>query len=200
MKHCPVSFRVVALSFVMALCLAAAAGSAAAGEARNPIPPRVPKIEKGDWSLLKDDDGFTRETVTDIEKTEGDVIVHYTMEKFDLKGKQTEKPQEVARFLSDEAAENNDFMKTMKVTKAERRRAKIDGKNVNVVVLIIKDTTSGAEDGTTLEYWFSDEISVDGKVAMIVPATSEENQDYKVYEVVGFGDAKTKFNLKKYLD
>lgn len=196
MTHSPVHSPARILSLCLALLVTLIAGEAFAGEARGGagIPPRTPKIKKGDWVLYREEGGFRKETATNSEKTDDDFIVYYSIEEFDEKGKLKQEMDEVARFQSDEAKENADFIASVKGAKIERRKVKIDGKNVDVVVYIVADP----EDNSKTEYWYSDDFTIDGKVAMLVILTEDET--YRAFETVGFGDAKARFNIKKYLD
>lgn len=182
------------LSLVMALCLGAFAAAAAAGESRGAgVPPRLQKVKEGDWILYRDDDGaLSKETATKVEEVENEYIVYYTIEEFDPAGKAKDEPQEVARFLSDETRENAEFLASMKGGKAERRTLTIEGKKVPIVAYITKD-----EDGHVVEHWYSDAISIDGRVGMKV--ILDEQHDYSPIETVAFGAAKTKPDLRKYL-
>lgn len=196
MTHSPVHSPARILSLCLALLVTMVVGEAFAGEARGAagIPPRSTKIKKGDWVLYKEEGGFRKETATDSEKTEDDYIVYYSIEEYDEKGKVKQEMDQVARFQSDEAKENADFIASVKGAKVERRKVQIDGKNTNVLVYIVADPS----DNSRTEYWYSDDFTIDGRVAMIVYLSDEDA--YKAFETVGFGDAKTRFNLKKYLD
>ena len=196
MTNAPARLRALIVAFALTLCFGMAANIAAAGQARTVvIPPRLPNVKEGDWILYKNDKDYSKETVTKIEEVEEDLVVYYTIERFDFKGKATEK-QEVARIRSDEAAENAEFGQTHNIVKAERRKVKIDGKNLQVFVFTALE--GEGDDAVRIEYWYSDDISVDGKVAMVVIVSDSET--YTPFETAGFGDAKTKFNLKKYID
>lgn len=176
----------------LALGLAFLCGTAAAGESVT-VPQRLQKIKQGDWILYRDDDGaFSKETVTNIERVEKEYIVYYTIEAFDKVGKAVDKPQEVARFLSDEQKENAETLEAMKDAKAERKTVTIDGKKVPVVIFSKAD-----EDGHTVEQWYSDAISIDGRVAMRV--LINDTHGYIPFETVAFGTGKTKPDIKKYL-
>lgn len=179
-KRASILFALVAMLF----CLAPAAH---AGQTR--IPSRVKKAAKGDWVLVKFEDRMMLETVTDTEEVEDDYMVHYTMQNISLDGK-AEEPQKVVRLLSDETAEHEELLGTSGA-KVDRKRAKIDGKNVAVITVL------APEEDATIEHWFSDDVGIDGKVAMIVKIP--EMDAYKAMEVIGFGDAKSPFNLRKYV-
>lgn len=198
MRHAPVNFPIRLAILCLFALTAVVAGDAFAGQLRGGagIPPRIKKIKKGDWVLYREDDGFRKETAADNEEIEKDFLIHYTIEEFDEKGKSKGAPQEVVRFETDEQTENAEFIQSVKGAKVERRKVKIDGKNVEVVVYIVVDK----EDNSTTEYWYSDDLSIDGKVAMIVTFPDNEQHKYSAFEVVGFGDARAKFDIKKYLD
>lgn len=185
----------LALVLILTMCLGALGEAVMAGESRGAaVPPRLQKVKQGDWILYRDDDGeFSLETATKIEEVENEYMVYYTIAEFDAAGKPKEEPQEVARFLSDEKKENAEFLKSMKGGKAERRTAVIDGKKVPIIAFISKEE----DDGHVIEYWYSDAISIDGRVGMKV--VLDEQHDYMPQETVAFGDAKTKPNVKKYL-
>lgn len=194
--------RVRALVAVVAaaLCVGLAADVTNAGEARRAgIPPRVQKVKEGDWILYRnlgenDVVEYNKETATGIDKVENDLIVNYTMQEFDANGKPKGKPQEVVRFVSDEQKENEEFLKdTLKNAKAQKRKVKIDGRDVDVTVFVVQE-----DEHMTIEYWYSDDIGIDGKVAMVVLMPDEEHSE-KPFEAVGFGNAKTKFDIRKYV-
>ena len=193
-------YRVRALVAVAALSVVMAASALEAGEARRAgIPPRIQKVKEGDWILYRnlgenDVVEYNRETATSIEKVENDLIVNYTMQEFDANGKAKGKPQEVSRFLSDEQNENAEFLKdVLKNAKAQKRKVKIEGRDLEVVVFVVQE-----DEHMTIEYWYSDDIGVDGKVAMVVLMPDEQHSE-RPFEAVGFGNAKTKFDIKKYL-
>lgn len=191
------------LTFVAVLVLGVVADAAMAGQPRapqSPIPGRLLKVKQGDWVLVRTSEGLVKETVTGIEETEADpeneieayYMVEYRLEKFDeATGKPLDKPMDVVRALEHEQEENLEAVKGM-VAKPERRRAKIDGKNVNVVVIKKKE-----ENGIFIEEWYSDEVGIDGRVAMVV--SGEDMEPYSALEVVAFGNAKTQLNINKYL-
>lgn len=193
-------YRVRALVAVAALSVVMAASALEAGEARRAgIPPRIQKVKEGDWILYRnlgenDVVEYNRETATSIEKVENDLIVNYTMQEFDANGKAKGKPQEVSRFLSDEQNENAEFLKdVLKNAKAQKRKVKIEGRDLEVVVFVVQE-----DEHMTIEYWYSDDIGIDGKVAMVVLMPDEQHSE-RPFEAVGFGNAKTKFDIKKYL-
>lgn len=191
------------LTFLAAFVLGVFADTAAAGQPRapqSPIPGRVLKVREGDWILMKTGEGLIKETCTGIEKFESDTendiepyyMVTYRMEKFDAAtGKPIEKPMDVARALEHEREENLEALKGM-VGKPERRKVRIDGKTVNVVVIKKRE-----EGGVNIEEWFSDEIGIDGRVAMVV--SGEDIEPYTALEALAFGNAKTQLNIGKYL-
>ncbi len=169
-------------------CLIAA--GVQAGQPRNVVPSRVKKAEVGDWVLIRFEDRMTLETITGAEEVEDDFMVHYTMQDIAFDG--TAQPaKNVVRLLSDETAENME-LQTSPGAKVDRKRGRVDGKNLNIVAILVPE-----EGDTTIEYWLSDEVGVDGKVAMIVKVPDMEA--YKAMEVIGFGDAKSPFNIQKYI-
>lgn len=176
-------------ALVALFCLVA--GGVHAGQARNAIPSRVKKAEKGDWVLIKFEDRLMLETITDVEELEeDDLMVTYTMQDISFEGK-AEKAQNVVRLFSDETMENVE-LQSSPGAKVDKKRGRVDGKNLNIIAVTVPE-----EGDAVIEYWFSDDVGVDGKVAMIVRVP--EMDAYKAMEVIGFGDAKTPFNLKKYL-
>ncbi|MCD8350123.1 MAG: hypothetical protein LUC93_05870 [Planctomycetaceae bacterium] len=185
MSHLTKRAVVFVALFAAALCLQAAE----AGQPRNPVPSRVKKAEKGDWVLIKYEDRMVLETVTDMEEVEDDLMLHYTMQDIALDGK-ADAPKNVVRLQSDETMENMELV-TSPGAKVDKKRGRVEGKNVNVVSITVP------EEGGTIEYWLSDDVGVDGKVAMIVKFP--EMEAYKAMEVIGFGDAKTPFQLNKYI-
>lgn len=187
MSHFTKRAAVIVALFAAAVCLQAVQ----AGQPRNPVPSRVKNAAKGDWVLIKYEDRMVLETVTDVEEVEDDLMVHYTMQDIALNGK-AEEAKNVVRLQSDETAEVMELV-TSRGAKVEKKRGRVEGKNLNIVAI-----TTIEEGDVTIEYWFSDDVGVDGKVAMIVKAP--EMEAYKAMEVIGFGDAKTQFNLARYLD
>ncbi len=200
----PKTSRLALIPALFVALLAGIAADAAAGQPRaaqqSPIPGRLLKVREGDWALVRTGEGLVKETVTGIEETKADpendiepyYMVMYRLEKFDAAtGKPLEKPMDVARALEHEQEENLEALKGM-VGRPERRRAKIDDKNVNVVVIKKRE-----EGGFTIEEWYSDEIGIDGRVAMVV--TGEDVEPYSALEIVAFGNAKTPLNINKYL-
>lgn len=183
---CHVVQRAAALCAL--LCLLAA--GVQAGQPRNAIPSRVKKAEAGDWVLIRFEDRMTLETITSTEEVEDDFLVHYTMQDIAFDG--TAQPaKNVVRLLSDETAENME-LQASPGAKVDRKRGRVDGKNLNIVAVIVPE-----EGDTTIEYWLSDDVGVDGKVAMIVKVPDMEA--YKAMEVIGFGDAKSPFNIQKFI-
>lgn len=191
------------LIFAVALILGVAADAALAGQPRapqSPIPGRLLKVREGDWVLVRTGEGLVKETATGIEKIEADLenkiepyyMITYRMEKFDAEtGKPIEKPLDVVRALEHEQEENLEAIKGM-VGKPERKRVKIDGKNVNVVVIKKKE-----EGDIVVEEWYSDEVGIDGRVAMVI--SGPDMEPYGALETVAFGNAKTPVNINKYL-
>lgn len=176
--------------FVLVALFCGLAAVAQAGQPRSSaIPSRVKKAEKGDWVLVRYEDRMMLETVTGSEEVEDDYMIHYTMQDYALNG-QPQEPQNVVRLLSDETAEYAELLSSPGA-KAERKRARVDNKNVNVMAVTVM------EEGAAIEYWYSDDIGIDGKVAMIVKIP--EMDAYKAMEVIGFGDAKSPFNIRKYV-
>lgn len=172
---------------VTALCLSA--GAALAGQPRGANISRVSKAEEGDWIVYRQGDELIYEKVDGVEELEDDMMVTYTMQNFKLNG-QGDKPTQVVRLLSDEKSEFAELLGT-KGAKSERKRVKVDGKNVNVVIVSVP------EDGGVIETWITDEIGVDGRVAMVVKM--KDMDEYKPLETVGFGNAKSPFNIRKYI-
>jgi hypothetical protein len=193
--------RVSILTCAVALLLGLfAADAAVAGQQRSPIPGRLLKVKEGDWILIRTGEGLIKETATGIEETEADpenniepfYMVLYTLEKFDpATGKPLDKPLDVARALDYEQEENLAAVQDM-VGRPERRRVKIDGRNINVVVIKKQD-----EGNINIEEWYSDEIGIDGRVAMVI--AGEDMKPYTALEAVAFGDARTPLNINKYL-
>lgn len=193
----------VAVLFVLAVF----ADSAAAGQqrAQSPIPPRLLKVKEGDWILVRTGDDLLKETATEISDIRPEVkpgeegwfepvyMVEYTLEKFDGEtGQPIDKPMNVVRALEHEQEENAELLKTMR-GKPQQRKIAVDGKNITVVVIPQQE-----EDGTIVENWFSGDIGIDGRVAIIV-RMPESKETYNALEAVAFGNAKQQMNLRKYL-
>lgn len=188
------------LALFAAVIFGLAAGDCLAGQQRAAIiPPRLQKVKEGDWVLIRSGEGLIKETATGIVEIEADpkegiepmYMVEYTLEKFDGEtGKALEKPMKVARALEHEIEENAETIATMK-GKPERRKATIDGKALNIVVV------PQEEEGAKIENWYSDDVGIDGRVAIVV--ISPDMDPYRSLEVVAFGNAKTQLNIKKYL-
>lgn len=204
MIHALHSLRASAiLSIALALFLAAAADSAMAGQPRapqSPIPGRLQKVREGDWVLVMTGEGLIKETATAIHETEADpendieyyYMIDYQLEKFDAStGKPLDKPMTVARALEHEQEDHAEIVKNM-AGKADRKKTKIDGKTVNVVTVRSKD-----ENGFIMEEWFTDELGIDGRVAIVV--SGEDIEPYTALQVVAFGNAKTPLAINKYL-
>lgn len=184
------------VAFAAAFFMGLFAAVADAGEARLPL--RTQKIKEGDWIFYEENGDYVKETATGIEKGDDDYIVHYTRETFSPDGKVTDR-EEVARFLSGEREDHAEILKG-KGIKYQRRRTKIEGKNVEVLAVIYP---AGDESSIPYEMWYSDGIGITGIVAMVLKLPSEEEEDKivdeKAIETLGFGDAKTPFNFKKYV-
>lgn len=207
MIHAMHSVRAAAVAIVFAALFGFAADGALAGQQRQAprgsiIPSRLQKVQKGDWALVLTGEGLLKETATDIVSVEADpeneiealYMVEYTLEKFDAEtGKPLEKPINVARAIEHEQEENAEILKAMK-GKPSRKKVKLDGKTIDVVVV-----PQAEEDGIIIEHWFSDEVGIDGRVLMLVTGGHEEMEPYKSLEVLAFGDAKSPLNLKRYL-
>lgn len=184
------TFRVVA-AFVFAAVLVSCL-AAEAGEVRSPVPLRISKVKVGDWVLYKDDDGFIKETATDTEEIEGDYIIHYTMETFDANGKLKNK-DEVARFRSGELSEYAELVKSR--AKVNRKRVKIDNKNVIVYIASIPEEPP-------YEMWYSDDFGITGSAGMRYElATGDEGamEEYFPIQVIAFGGEKDKFDIRRYV-
>lgn len=204
MNHAMQTVRASAiLSIIAAFFLVALADTAMAGQQRapqSPIPGRLLKVREGDWSLVLTGEGLVKETVTKIEETEADpeneiepyYMVEYQLEKFDAAtGKPLEKPMNVARALEHEQEENLEAVQGI-LGKPERRKTKIDGKTVNVVVIKKKE-----EGDFVIEEWYTDEAGIDGRVAIVI--SGEGVDPYTALQMMAFGNAKTPLNLAKYL-
>lgn len=196
----------VRASFILAVTLIALTATAWAGQPRasSPIPGRVTKVKEGDWVLIRTGDELIKETAVKITDMKSDArpgdeayfdpifMVEYKMERFNgATGQPNGAPMEVVRALEHEIEENAEFARSIQ-GKVQRRKVKIDGKNVNVVVI------PQAEDGGILvEHWFTDEFGIDGKAGMVVKMP--ENETYTPMEVVAFGNARQALAIQKYL-
>ncbi len=169
------------------------------------VPPRTPKVKEGDWVLYKTTDGFRLETAVSVEPQEGgDIMVTYTMQDVQANGRM-EEPMEVVRTLSQEREELVALAQTLQNPRLDRRAGQIDGKRVSAYVLM------DVREGFVVEYWYSDEFTIDGQVMMQIVTTvpadpdSPESDEEKVetdkmFEVVAFGTAKAPIkNLRRYL-
>lgn len=190
----------VSLLAAFAVSLFADAAQAGQRRANTPIPGRLLKVREGDWVLIRTSEGLIKETATKIEVTEADpenniepfYLVMYTLEKFDPStGKPIEKALEVARALDYEEEENIENARDM-TARPQRRRVKIDGETVNVVVLFKEE-----EGGVKVEEWFSDELGIDGRVAIVI--SGEDMDPYTALEAVAFGGANKPLDIRKYL-
>lgn len=211
MLHTLKRIRTISLLFGVVAALAVCAVFAApahAGQrvAASPIPGRVTKVREGDWVLVRLGDELIKETavaVTDM-KAEGKpgdedyfepiFMVEYTLEKFDGEtGQLIEQPMDVVRALEHEIEENAELLRSMS-GKPQRRKVKIDGKNVNIVVIPQME-----DEGMLVENWFTDEFGIDGKAGMVVRLGGDTKETHVPMEVVAFGNARQPLAIKKYL-
>lgn len=174
--------------FAFVACLASVAFDAAAGEARGAMPLRADKVREGDWILYRMNGELVKETAMTIERFEDDVLINYSIEKFAPDGAPSSR-EEVSHFLSIEKQNSDDLAQDRKV-KRDRRRVKIDGKNVNVLVATFTDEVP-------YEMWYSDDISVTGLVAMVTRVRGEE--PFWSIQPLAFGAAGSNPNIKRYL-
>lgn len=178
--------------FVMGLF----ASIADAGETR--LPARTQKVKEGDWIFYNENGDYIKETATGVENGDDDYIVHYTRETYAPDGKVTAR-EEVARFLSNEKEDHAEILKA-KGLKYQKRRTKIDGKNVEILAVMYP---ADGPSSVPYEMWYSDDIGITGMVAMVLKLPSEEEEDKvedeKTIETLGFGDAKAQFNFKRYV-
>ncbi len=193
---------VAILACAVALASGVVSGEAPAGQrrAQSPIPGRLMKVKEGDWILTRTSEGLIKETATKIEVTEADpenniepfYMVLYTLEKFDpATGRPLEKPLDVGRDLETEADENLANVEGM-VARPQRRKVKIGGRDINVIVIRKQE-----EGGVNVEEWFSDEVGIDGRVAIVF--SGEEIEPYTALEALAFGDARTPLDINRYL-
>lgn len=160
-----------------------------AGEQRGAaFPLRTPKIQKGDWFFFRLNDELIKETAVEVEKDGADILVKYTIEKFDNNGNSVS-VQDAAQFLSSER-EQAAQIGADRSARRERRRATIDGKNVEV--LVVKYAGEAP-----YEVWYSDALSMGGIVAMV--AEIQDSEPFWSILPLGFGGAGTQFNIGKYL-
>lgn len=202
--------RVVAMLFAVMAALVVLGAPVHAGQFRSaassPIPGRVTKVKEGDWVLVRLGDDLVKETATKItdikpEGKPGDesyfepvFMVEYTLEKFDgATGQPNESPMNVVRALEHEIEENAEIVQSMS-GKPQRRKVKIDGKNVNIVVIPQVES-----DGVMVENWFTDEFGIDGKAGMVIRTTGETKETFSPMEVVAFGNARQPLAIQKYL-
>ncbi|MCC8165386.1 MAG: hypothetical protein LIQ31_04370 [Planctomycetes bacterium] len=198
----------LALLLVMAVVACAVSVPAFAGQPApnlGSVPPRTPKVKEGDWVLYKTPEGFRLETAVGVEPQEGgDVMVTYTMQDVQANGRM-EEPMEVVRTLSQEREELVALAKTLQNPRLDRRAGQIDGKRVSAYVLM------DVREGFVVEYWYSDEFTIDGQVMMQIvttvpadpesPESDEEKvETEKMFEVVAFGNARSPIkNIRRYL-
>lgn len=199
-------FRFVFVLFIVVCGLFAVADAAFAGQqrAQSPIPGRVTKVKEGDWILIRTGDSLLKETATKISDIRPEVkqgeegwfdpiyMVEYTIEKLDGEtGQPIDKPMNVVRALEHETEENAEMLRSMK-GKPQRRKIKIDGKNVDVVVIAQEE-----DGGVLVENLFSDQIGIDGRVGVIV-RMPDGKETYTALETVAFGNGRPPA-LQKYL-
>lgn len=168
------------------------ASLAEAGQVRSPVPLRIGKVEVGDWVLYRDDNGFTKETATELEEIEGDFIVHYTMETFDANGRPLQK-DEVARFRTGELADYAELVRAR--AKVTRENVTIGGKNVLVYKALMPEDPP-------YEMWYSDAFGITGSAGMrySLPTGEEgEMEDYFPIEVMAFGGARDRVDVRRYV-
>ncbi len=188
--------RVLRLAFACvfagAFVFAGVSSFAEAGQVRSPVPLRIGKVQVGDWVLYRDDNGFTKETATELEEVEGDYIVHYTMETFDANARPLQK-DEVARFRTGELADYAELVKAR--AKVTRDRMNIGGKEVMIYKALMPEDPP-------YEMWYSDDIGITGSAGMryTLPTGDEgEMEDYFPIEVVAFGGARDRVDVRRYI-
>ncbi len=163
------------------------------------IPLRSPKVQEGDWVLYRNDEGLRLETAEKIEpQPGGDLMIFYTMRDVQPNGR-IEEGNEVVRMASQEKVDLTALAGSLQNPKVERRQVSIDGRKANVYVL------ADLRDGFSMEYWYTDDFTIDGQVLSQVIIAGVEDQPAtteKLFEAVAFGNAKQPFNpknIKKYL-
>lgn len=213
MLHALKRIRVASMLCIAMIILAASVISGApaqAGQVRgasSPIPGRITKVKEGDWVLVRlGENELIKETATKITDIKGEgkpgdesyfepvYMVEYTLEKFDgATGSSNEAPMNVVRALEHEIEENAEMVSSMS-GKPQRRKVKIDGKNVNIVVI-----PQVEEGGVTIENWFTDEFGIDGRAGMVIRMDGETKETFTPMEVVAFGNARQPLTIQKYL-
>ena len=149
-------------------------------------------MKVGDWVLFRDDSGFTKETATDLEEVEGDYIVHYIMETFDLNGRLQNK-EEVARFRTGELAEYAEIV---------RARAKVDRRTMNIAGQDVMVYIASMPEDPPYEMWYSDDIGITGNAGMkytLPTGSNGEMEDYYPIEVMAFGTERDKLDIRRYV-
>ncbi len=195
----PTPAPVAAPAAPAAAAKAPAAGGKAAAAAIANIPLRSPKVQEGDWVLYRNDEGLRLETAEKIEpQPGGDLMIFYTMRDVLPNGK-VEEGNEVVRMASQEKVDLTALAGTLQNPKVERRQANIDGRKANVFVI------ADVRDGFSMEYWYTDEFTIDGQVlsqVIIAGVEDQPAQTEKLFEAVAFGNVKQPFNprnVKKYV-
>ncbi len=163
------------------------------------IPLRTARVQEGDWVLYRNEEGLRLETATKVEpQLGGDLMVFYTMQKVEANGKVAE-GDEAVRMASQEKTDIANLAGQLQKPKVERRQINLDGKKVNAYVL------ADVRDGFSMEYWYTDEFTIDGQVlsqVIIAGVDDHPGQTDKLFEAVAFGNAKQPFNpknIKKYV-
>lgn len=175
---------------LIALIIMGGISQAKAGEALGTaIPLRTTKIQKGDWFLFRLNGELIKETAIEVDNTEDDPMVKYTIEKFDDNGISLS-VMEAAQFLSFEKENAAEISKNRSV-KRERKRVAIGGRNVDVLV-----ATFLGESPYSL--WFSDSISITGTVAMVAEIPGSE--PYWSIQPLAFGSAGSQPDIRKYIN
>lgn len=180
--------RIAYLGIALFMCAYALGNVSSVAAGEMAIPMRTPKIQKGDWFLFRLNGELIKETAVEIEKTDDDLMVKYTIEKFDDNGT-SQSTTEAAQFLSYEQEGVKETIGNQRV-KRERKRVTVDGKAVDVVVV----TFSGE---VPYSLWYSDAISITGRVAMVSEYPGSDT--YWSIKPLAFGGAGSPFDIKKYL-
>jgi hypothetical protein len=183
-------FRIAAALVFAAAFVVGVADRAEAGQVRSPVPLRIGKVKVGDWALYKDDNGFIKETATELEEVEGDFIVHYTMETFDANGR-LQQTDEVARFRTGELSEYAELVKSR--AKVNRRPIRIAGREVMIYIASMPEEPP-------YEMWYSDDFGITGAAGMrytLPTGTGGEMEDYFPIEVMDFGGQRDRFDIRR---
>lgn len=188
MQACRITTLSVRRIVLFILVAGLACADADAGEARGTVPLRADKVREGDWILYRMNGELVKETAIKVERFEDEVLVNYVIEKYAENGAPASR-EEVSHFLSLERENAAELARNRKA-KRERKRVKIDGKNVDVIVVAFAEEVP-------YEMWYSDAISVTGLVAMVTRVRGEE--PFWSIQPLAFGGAGAAPNIKRHL-